>query len=89
MGMSEFYGAGNERDDEESIRTIHRALEIGVNFLDTADMYGPYKNENWEVIWKSQPSDSAVWECRNFTVRRKVVMKRNQSTRFTALWKSE
>jgi aryl-alcohol dehydrogenase-like predicted oxidoreductase len=42
MGMSEFYGAG---DDEESTATIHRALELGVNFLDTSDMYGPFKNE--------------------------------------------
>jgi aryl-alcohol dehydrogenase-like predicted oxidoreductase len=42
MGMSEFYGPSNEA---ESIATIHRALELGVTMLDTADMYGPYKNE--------------------------------------------
>jgi len=42
MGMSEFYAG---RDDAESIRTIHRALDLGVTFLDTADMYGPFKNE--------------------------------------------
>ncbi|MGC1782240.1 MAG: aldo/keto reductase [Acidobacteriaceae bacterium] len=43
MGMSDFYG-GNETE-QDSIAVIHRALEFGVNFLDTADMYGPYKNE--------------------------------------------
>ncbi len=42
MGMSEFYGA---RDDAESIATIHRALELGVTLLDTADIYGPHINE--------------------------------------------
>src|ERR1022692_1063112 len=42
MGMSEFYGP---RDDQESIATIHRALDLGVTFLDTSDVYGPYKNE--------------------------------------------
>jgi aryl-alcohol dehydrogenase-like predicted oxidoreductase len=42
MGMSEFYGP---RDDAESIATIHHALDRGVNLLDTADMYGPYTNE--------------------------------------------
>lgn len=42
MGMSEFYGA---RNDEESIDTLHHAIDIGVSFWDTADMYGPYTNE--------------------------------------------
>jgi aryl-alcohol dehydrogenase-like predicted oxidoreductase len=42
MGMSEFYGP---RDESEAIATLHRALDLGIDFLDTADMYGPYTNE--------------------------------------------
>jgi aryl-alcohol dehydrogenase-like predicted oxidoreductase len=48
MGMSEFYGA---RDENESIATIHRALELGVTLLDTADAYGPHTNE--ELVGKA------------------------------------
>jgi aryl-alcohol dehydrogenase-like predicted oxidoreductase len=48
MGMSEFYGA---RDDAESIKVIHHALDAGLNFLDTADIYGPHTNE--ELVGKA------------------------------------
>lgn len=51
MGMSAFYGAAESRDDAESIATIHKALDLGVNFLDTSDMYGPYTNE--ELVGKA------------------------------------
>jgi aryl-alcohol dehydrogenase-like predicted oxidoreductase len=45
MGMSQSYGSAEERDEAESIATIHRALELGVNFFDTAEVYGPFTNE--------------------------------------------
>jgi aryl-alcohol dehydrogenase-like predicted oxidoreductase len=48
MGMSDFYGSF---DDTQSIKVIHRAIELGITFLDTADMYGPFKNE--ELVGKA------------------------------------
>jgi aryl-alcohol dehydrogenase-like predicted oxidoreductase len=45
MGMSQSYGTPEERDERESIATIHRAIELGVTFFDTAEVYGPYTNE--------------------------------------------
>jgi aryl-alcohol dehydrogenase-like predicted oxidoreductase len=45
MGMNQAYGRPEERDDNESIRVIHRAIELGVNFFDTAEVYGPFTNE--------------------------------------------
>jgi aryl-alcohol dehydrogenase-like predicted oxidoreductase len=45
MGMSQSYGSADERDEAESIATIHRSIELGVTFLDTAEVYGPFTNE--------------------------------------------
>lgn len=51
MGMSQSYGTEEDRNDADSIKVIHRALEIGVNFFDTAEIYGPFKNE--ELLGKA------------------------------------
>src|SRR5574339_1178744 len=45
MGMSDFYGDTGARDEKEGIAVIHRAIELGITLLDTADMYGPFTNE--------------------------------------------
>ena len=69
MGMSEFYGA---HDDSESLATLQHALDLGVNFLDTADAYGPYTN--WaaariaagsdgltRVLWNQSGGTAGLW----------------------------
>ncbi|MGH9373239.1 MAG: aldo/keto reductase [Vicinamibacterales bacterium] len=53
MGMSQSYGTPEERDERESIATIHRAIELGVTLLDTAEVYGPYTNE--ELLARALP----------------------------------
>lgn len=57
MGMSEFYG---EADDAENLRTLDRALDLGVTFYDTADMYGPFRNEELLGRWLTGKRDRVV-----------------------------
>jgi len=57
MGMSAGYGTADERDERESIATIHRAIELGVTFLDTAEVYGPYENE--KLLARALAGDTA------------------------------
>ncbi len=78
MGMSEFYGA---TDDAESIATIHRAIELGVTLLDTADVYGPFKNE--ELVGRAirDRRDRVVVATKFGIVRGSDPMKRSVSGR--------
>jgi len=49
MGMSQSYGTAAERDEKESIATIHRALDLGVTFFDTAEVYGPFTTRSFSA----------------------------------------
>ena len=60
MGMSFAYGVAEERDESESIATIHRALELGINFFDTAEVYGPFTNEELLARALKGKRDAAV-----------------------------
>src|SRR5437588_4495661 len=66
MGMSEFYGPGNR---DESVATIHRAIELGVTFLDTADVYGPHTNEEFVDSTIKSKRDEVVLDTKFGIVR--------------------
>jgi aryl-alcohol dehydrogenase-like predicted oxidoreductase len=70
MGMSDFYGTAADRDEGEALATIHRALELGVDFLDTADMYGPFTNEQLVGKAIADRRDSVVLATKFGFVRR-------------------
>lgn len=76
MGMTDFYTTGG--DTREAVATLHRALELGINLLDTADMYGPHTNEALighairgkrdQVFWPANSASSAILPTRQHAV---------------------
>ena len=80
MGMSAAYtGAGT--DDAESVRTIHRALDLGVTFLDTAETYGPFTNE--ELLGRAIRGhrDEVVLRPEGWRLQRRTVIRRSKTSR--------
>ena len=77
MGMSAYY-TGAREDDEQSIRTIHRAIDLGVTLIDTAEVYGPYLDE--ELVGRRWPAAATRWCSRRSSASSALAARRTRST---------